>query len=502
MRKKVGLLVGGISLTAVLILLIAGGLLYRFVFHTPLARLTKGLTKMVKELQDYENPIAEEIDLAQVMNNRKDSANIDLQLNIGLPLVNGLPTIGLDFEDSYDYDAKNMQADLWFSVYNADLLRARMTVIEDMLYLEAPHILTSAYSVNLASLGKDYNNSIWADLIGIDMDEDYSYDFFTRSAIGADADITKLKKELREVFQEDLTEIWEDIRIEESGDTKKIEGNGESVICQEIVITLDKDGVEKLGEDVSRAIYKSDYVEGILAKIAASDSYSTGSYGLRKLLTGILAEQIHLELKDDIQLCFYLDNKDRILAIETHDAIFLQNSKIDNIRFSFIFTGGERTPYHISGQILFELDGHEFSIEIEQEAEVTKYFYEKTLLVCVRMDEEEKEAEIAYISSWDIEKKEFDLELTFQIPYFEINMQAEGALSGIKKGEAFTLKLRKCNLSLDGDTHMTLSGSLQVQPFEGSITAPEGAKEFLKLSQWEIYQMAAELSEIFKWLSG
>lgn len=502
MRKRVGLWVGSISLAAVLILVIAGGLLYRFVFHTPLARLTKGLTKMAKELQDYENPVAEEIDFAQIITGRKDAAAIDLRLNVGLPQVDGLPTIGLDFENSYDYNAKNLQADLCFSVYNADLFRTRMTVIEDILYLQIPHVFADAYSINLSSLGKDYNNSIWADLTGIQLDEDFSYDFFAHSETGTDSDIAKLKEELREVLREDLAEIWEDIRIEESGNTQKIVRNGETVTCQAITVTLDKDDLEELIEDMSHALFKSDYVEGILAKIIASDGDSTGSYGVRKILTGILAEQMHLELEDDIQLCFYLDNKDRILAIETYDTIAVKNSKIDNIGFSFAFTGRERTLDHITGQILFELNGHEFIIEIEQEAEVTKDLYEKTLLACVRTDGAEKQAEIEYVSSWDIEEKEFDLELLFDVPFHTLHMNAKGAFRDIQKGEAFTLELGKYHLAVDGDILMTLSGSLQFGPFEGGITAPKGAKEFLKLSQWEIYQMAAELSEIFKWLSG
>lgn len=502
MRKRLGLWVGGISLAAVLILVIAGSLLYRFVFRTPLARLTKGLTKMAKELQDYENPIAEEIDFAQLIPGRKDSATIDLRLNVGLPQVNGLPTIGLDFEDSYDYDAQNLQADFCFSVYNADLFRARMTVIEDILYLEIPHVFADSYSVNLSSLGKDYNNSIWADLTGIRMDEDFSYDFFAHSEPGTDTDINRLKEELREVLREGLAEIWDDIRIEESGDTKKIVRNGEIVTCQAIIVTLDKEDLEELVEDASHAFYKSDYVEGILAKIAAFAGNSTGSYGVRNILTGVLAEQMHLELEDDIQLCFYLDNKDRILAIETYDTISLKNSKIDNIGFSFVFTGKDRTLDHITGQILFELDGREFSIEIEQEAEVTKEIYEKIFSACVRVDGAEKQAEIEYVSSWDIEEKEFDLELLLDAPFHTLHMNAEGSFREIQKGEAFTLKLEKYNLAVDGDILMTLSGSMRFEPFEGSITAPKGAKEFLKLSQWDIYQMAAELSEIFKWLSG
>lgn len=424
-------------MAAALIVVAAGGLLYKFVLRTPQARLARGFVNMAKELQDFINPIAEEMDSAQVLSSRNDSGTVDLRLNVGLPQMEGLPTIGLDFKDSYDYNAKNLQTDFAVSIFNATLFQTRMTVIEDVLYMEIPNLLTRPYSVTLSSLGKDYNNSVWADLTGIQIADDYSYDFFAQPETGADTSIARLKEELREVLLADLTDMWDNVGIEESGDTKKIERNGETVVCDAIVVTLDKGDLGELLEDVSNSIFKSGYVEGFLEKAMAFGGDFTGETVFRKFLTEVLARQIHLDLEDDVQICFYLDNKDRILAIETYDTVHLKDSKINDFYFSFEFTGSERTLDHVSGEISLKLSGHEMTLEIGR-------------------------------------------------------ITANGALQDTKTGGALTLELSRCTFSKDGEAYLTLSGALGLKPFKGSIKAPKDAGDFFDPDESEIYQIIME----------
>lgn len=496
-KKRTGLLVGIILVAVIVVLALIGGLLYFFVWRTPERRLAKGLAKMAAELTEYGNPIVEEIDLAEVINNRIDSGTLNLRMNVDLPGLKELPTIGVDFVRDYDYEAEEMQMTFDISAYNVDLFQSRMTVIEDILYLEVPELFSNTYSVNLASLGRDYNNSVWAELFNFHMDDNISVDFFARPESIEDENLVKLRKEIEKVMIADLAEIQDNMVIEESGDSKKIERNGKTVTCQGILVTIDKDDLEELWDDIKDAIIESDYVEDLIEQAMEASSFYGAKSELKAALRAFMKEELKLEFKDDLQICFYLDSGDRILAIETYDGIGFKNSPTENLRFSLEFTGDERTLDIITGEIVFVGEGDEFTVEIEREIELDKEIYEKTFLATVSMEGVKERIEIAYVSSWDLEEKEFQLKFDFDAPAETMSMNARGAFDDIEKGEAFTLELGSFNLSMDEETIMTLSGSMRIQPFEGDIAAPKDAKDFLALNILEIYQMITELSETF-----
>ena len=495
-KKHTGLLIGGILLTVVLVLALIGGLLYYFVWRTPQRRLARGLINMTAEMQDYGNPVMAEIDLAEIINNRRESGSFDLRMNLGLPWLADIPTIGLDIVRDYDYEAEEMQASFDISTYNVPLFESKVTVIEDMMYLEIPDVLSHSYSVNLSTFGEDYNNSAWAEIVPMQINDDFSYDFFARYETGEDESLVKLRRELAEVFIADLAEIQDNMVIEESGDKKKIERNGKTVTCEGILVTLDKNDLEKIVDDMREVILESDYVEELIEEAIRSSSYYDGRGEFKKLLRALMEEEFNLKLRDDLKICFYLDSKDRILAIETYEGIELKNSGIDNLRFSLEFTGPERTLDHIAGEILFEAEGYEFTIETEREAKLTKDTYENTFRANISMEGVKEQIEIEYVSSWDIKEKEFDLRFVFDAPAGDMKVNAKGAFSEIEKGEAFTLKLGSFNMSADGETLLTLSGSLSLQPLESSIQAPDDSLDFFGLNQFEILALVMELNEL------
>lgn len=497
-KKHTGLLIGGILLIAVLVLALIGGLFYYFVWRTPQRRLARGLINMAKEMQDYGNPVMEEIDLAEIINNRKDSGSFDLRMNLGLPLLADLPTVGLDLVRDYDYEAENMQISFDISAYNVALFESRATVIGNTLYLEIPDVLSHSYSADLSSLGEDYNNSVWAELFGIQIDDDLRYDFFAHSETAEDDSLVQLGRELAEVFVADLAEIGENMVIEESGENKKIERNGKTVTCEGILVTLDKDDLEEMVDDMREVILNSDYVEELIDQTIRSVDRYNARGEFKELLKESMEEGFNLELKDDLKICFYLDSRDRILAVETYDGIKFKNSRMENLQFFLEFTGSDQTLDNIAGEILLKYDGDEFTIEIEREIELTKDIYGKTFTAAISMEGEREQIEIEYVSSWDIAEKEFDLDFILDAPSDTLSMSAKGAFSEIKKGEAFTFDLGRFNLSANGETLLTLSGSLRLDPLEDSIKAPDDARDFFKLSQFEILELVMELNEVLE----
>ena len=162
-KKRVGIW-AGCAIAAVLALGAGGFLACRFLFRTPQVRLSRGLADMVRQGREYRNPVWEEIGLAELLEERGKNAVLDISLNLSLPGLQDLPAIGLDMQNSYDYEEKLWQNRMQAGVYNVDLAEMTVTVADHMLYLEVPEILDDAYSVDLATLGKDYRDSVWAKL--------------------------------------------------------------------------------------------------------------------------------------------------------------------------------------------------------------------------------------------------------------------------------------------------------------------------------------------------
>lgn len=471
-KKRVGIW-AGCAIAAVLALGAGGFLACRFLFRTPQVRLSRGLADMVRQGREYRNPVWEEIGLTELLEERGKNAVLDISLNLSLPGLQDLPAIGLDMQNSYDYEEKLWQNRMQAGVYNVDLAEMTVTVADHMLYLEVPEILDDAYSVDLATLGKDYRDSVWAKLGGDLIEEDFSYDFF--GSRKPEESVEKIQA-LTEIFLRDAELLRENMRIEESGESREIERGGKTVVCRGILLTLDRESLNTLTEDVTEAAIQN--------LCPAEDG------AVRDWLEEIRAPRF----QEDVQLCFYLDNRDRILAVETVDAVRLQESAAEKIAFTARFTGEERPLDYVEGEISFWSDGGEYTLEFTREAKLEEETRTNSVDVVLSGGKEAGSIHARYQADWDTPQKEFAVRLTTE----DWELSARGALEDIEKGESCTFRLGKLNLLANEETMFMLSGTLRAEPFTGEITPPKDAKEFLKLGEWELYGLLVELEAALK----
>ncbi len=226
--------------------------------------------------------------------------------------------------------------------------------------------------------------------------------------------------------------------------------DGKTVSCSGISVTIDKEVM-------------NDFLDELEAELAASGQGDISVFRFKK----------------DIKLTFYLDNKDRIVCIETAEKVKLEDSAVETIEFTFVFSGKERTMDEVSGNVEMVSPDDTLYMDITGEASLTADVYESAYKV-VFSDEAGNEANLLYNISWDIKNKEFDADFKVYDEYEELTFEMVGGFEDIEKGKCATFRF---------------SGALTVGPVTDKIEMPSEAVNFMTMSQEDIFGLINEIYE-------
>ena len=447
-----------IVLVAVIVAAIGIGVaVHASMSRSPQVRLAKGFENLAEEMYAGERAVLEDVDypaIAETM--RTEGGSLDLSLNFTMP---GEDTIGFDYIQNYDHANKLMSAEFVVSAYNVSLAQMNLAADEDRFYFGMPGIISNTYYIDAANFGQEYNASVWRELLGVDgLDDDYALDLFPEVAKEDEAGSGG-------IFGKDIKKLAEGITIENSKDTKKIEMDGKTVSCSGISVTIDKEVM-------------NDFLDELEAELAASGQGDISVFRFKK----------------DIKLTFYLDNKDRIVCIETAEKVKLEDSAVETIEFTFVFSGKERTMDEVSGNVEMVSPDDTLYMDITGEASLTADVYESAYKV-VFSDEAGNEANLLYNISWDIKNKEFDADFKVYDEYEELTFEMVGGFEDIEKGKCATFRLGQLKVLLDEEEVCRFSGALTVGPVTDKIEMPSEAVNFMTMSQEDIFGLINEIYE-------
>ncbi len=457
-RKKKKGMVTAIVLVAVIVAAIGIGVaVHASMSRSPQVRLAKGFENLAEEMYAGERAVLEDVDypaIAETM--RTEGGSLDLSLNFTMP---GEDTIGFDYIQNYDHANKLMSAEFVVSAYNVSLAQMNLAADEDRFYFGMPGIISNTYYIDAANFGQEYNASVWRELLGVDgLDDDYALDLFPEVAKEDEAGSGG-------IFGKDIKKLAEGITIENSKDTKKIEMDGKTVSCSGISVTIDKEVM-------------NDFLDELEAELAASGQGDVSVFRFKK----------------DIKLTFYLDNKDRIVCIETAEKVKLEDSAVETIEFTFVFSGKERTMDEVSGNVEMVSPDDTLYMDITGEASLTADVYESAYKV-VFSDKAGNEANLLYNISWDIKNKEFDADFKVYDEYEELTFEMVGGFEDIEKGKCATFRLGQLKVLLDEEEVCRFSGALTVGPVTDKIEMPSEAVNFMTMSQEDIFGLINEIYE-------
>ena len=173
----------GICVSAVIVLLaVAAALVYTFVYNTPQRKLTKAFEKLGREFAGSESSFLEELKIEDILANaRKNPTGMEGSANITVPYLEEnsmFDTVGIDFTSHVNRTEQKSETKFTLSVANVDFLELQTALIGDNLYMALPGLLSDTYEMNLKTIGKDYQGSVWESLLGADLDEDFSIDVY------------------------------------------------------------------------------------------------------------------------------------------------------------------------------------------------------------------------------------------------------------------------------------------------------------------------------------
>lgn len=499
-KKGKGALIAVIAVLVILLLTVAGILIYKMFGGNPKAKLTKGLNNLAKELDSYGNPLEDEIDFATITQKMLTEAyTMDIKLDVSVPDSDSMmDTIGVDITSNCDVTNKLMEAEMKASIANIELLKMNMTADDNMLYVSLPDFLKDTYAVNMETLGKDYNASAWTGILGMEVDESLSYDLFAE-AKKAEVDNTLLADE--------IAEIVETMTVEDSGNVVEIERDGKTIRCDGVKATLNKDALNAFLDALCEAILDSDYMQTALKQqMILKQSMDVGYMDeaeMEDMLREEFRESFSVRFDSDVELCFYMDGKNRIVNIATPSKIKLKDSMVTSVGFSLVFSGTDRVLDNVSGTVKMSSDEREVRMEIERTAKLTKDAYENDFALELSNDAGASMG-LKYSADWDLEDKSYKMVLDMEEEESDsLSFMIKGDFTDIEKGKSVTMNIGELSLAKNDVKLLSISGSLSCEPFDGEIKAPKDAVDLFGMSETEIKDAISEFSQgLYRLLIG
>lgn len=456
-KKKTGLVIAIVLVAVIAIAVGIGVFVYASVSNSPQARLAKGFENLAEEMTAGEAAILEDIDYPTILKTlQTDGGNVDLSLNFTIP---GEDTIGFDYTQNYDYANKLMNADLIVSAYNISLVQMKLAANDERLYFSMPGLFRDTYYINAATLGQEFNDSVWREIMGLYgvIERDYVLDLFP--------ELTEDEEESDDgIFEEILKEFAEGITIE-NGESKEFKIDGKTVRCSGINVTIEREAINDLFDEIEKELA------------------GTG----RDI-------DISFRLEADVKLTVYLDKKDRIVCIETSEEIKIEDSEVEGIEFTFVFSGKERTVDEIFGTITLTTPDDAPYIELMGKSALTAAEYSSEFVIT--FGDNTGMAEMAWEVTWDLKNREFEAVYKVYDEIEEFVFEIKGGFEDVEKGKRATFRLGQLKVLEDGEEICRLSGALTLGPLTDKIEMPSEAVNFLKMSEEDIFEFISEIYEI------
>lgn len=475
-KKGKGGLVAVIVVIVLLLLAVAAVLAWKLLGGNPKDKLAKGFANLGTEISAGTGVANELIGSEELSKNFIENPyTMAASMNLSVPeLESQIDTIGLDYTVNYDMSKKLMAAQLAVSAMNVDLAELDLLASENTLYVGMPGLVSDTFFVNLDTLGADYNASSWTDG---ELDEELSIQLFEAFDTASDTEEAS--------FAEELQKIWETATVEDSGTAVEIERNGKKVVCNGVKLTLDADACNELLDAVEEALGQTETVSSLL--------YTEYELVDEEFSQRSEEDMYAVRLKDDVELYVYMDGKNRITNIATASKIKLENSAVEEISFSLVFSGSEKVLDEVSGTVKLETADNAVKIKVERTAEESGDETKGKLKLTATSESDSEEVVMTFADSWNAEDMEFGLEITIEAAGESMGFVFEGSYRDVEKGKSFTMEIGELSVASNGEELVKLTGSISTEPFDGSIEMPEDAVNLFAMSEQELEDVAMEL---------
>ena len=493
-KSKAGLVIGIIAAVAVVLVIAIAVLLSQSLFGGGSAskKIQKGFANMAKEMEAYTCSVSDELgsDAIEELFKKKPS-HINGELSLTDPESSQNVKVSIDAVT----DLKNKQGkyNLQAGMMGINVDAGTIVADNNTLYVSSPVFLRdNTYAIETTDLGKKFNDSVWAELMETELEDDLSFELFEENDKDNDANAA-----FAEVISKSLKKYDKSLKkatqYKTLGEKKEFTIGGKAVSCGGVAMIVEKDAFNEM-------------MAGMKEDILASEEYAAFAEGFASLSSD--AEEAKRDLKDaiekifstqidqDLELDFYLDSKGRIVGIKTPGSIAVSSyGDVDAFEIDIEFTGAERTLDEVSGGIYISSADDILFMGITRNASVDKDKYSEYLTVSLEESGYEDDISITYSNDWYYTDQSFDMYITKYVGAEHVSVDLEGSYTDINKGESYTLNLTNGSINDDNEEPIVLmSGILTVEPSDEKIEVPTDAIDVFEMSESDIREMNNNIS--------
>ena len=493
-KSKAGLVIGIIAAVAVVLVIAIAVLLSQSLFGggSGSKKIQKGFANMAKEMEAYTCSVSDELgsDAIEELFKKKPS-HINGELSLTDPESSQNIKISLDAVT----DLKNKQGkyNLQGGMMGINIDAGTIIADNNTIYVSSPVFLRdNTYAIETTDLGKKFNDSVWAELMETELEDDLSFELFEENDKDNDANAA-----FAEVISKSLKKYDKSLKkatkYKTLGEKKEFTIGGKAVSCGGVGMVVEKDAFNEMMEGMKEDILASEEYAAFAEGFASSSSDAEEA---KRDLKDAIEKIFSTQIDQDLEIDFYFDSKGRIVGIKTPGSIAVSSDgDVDAFEIDIEFTGAERTLDEVTGGIYISSADDILFMGITRNASVDKDKYSEYLTVSLEESGHEDDFSITYSNDWYYTDQSFDMYITMYAGAEHVSVDLEGSYTDINKGESYTLNLTNGSINDDNEEPILLmSGILKVEPSDEKIEVPTDAIDVFEMSESDIREMINNIS--------
>lgn len=275
--------------------------------------------------------------------------------------LNILKKIGINFDYSCDIPNKKLLFNSNLEFMGLNLINYNAYTDNDKIELSIPQLYDKWICFKAKNIEKQYNNSIFAEIVKIPEDKEISLQIFNKDYFSY-KNLYKIKYLFENLDIENLFENFENISVEKLNEKKTIQIENDSIECTAFSVNIPKEDISKIENTINEFFKNNSDFKNFIYNIIQSQHLQNNSYNKNSKTVSEDSIEIINDLInifdnisiDDINAVFYVDNEDRIIDFSIKTNIYDNDNKIENL--DFIISGGFKGKNNLIENTILKLE--------------------------------------------------------------------------------------------------------------------------------------------------
>ncbi len=391
-------------------------------------------------------------------------------------------SMGANYSEVIDVKNRLANGDMLITYNDSNLLNMKMVLNDENVYVQLPELINGYFTIPSNNGLQALENSEIGQLAGI---EGMPALNFAESYF--DAATSTAPTEINGEYVAIVEKLWDSITYEKQGKAK-IDVNGETVTAKEYFVTVPQDSAKEAIKE---------FWDALVAELAANTEY-LAEMGMDastfESTMGSYSSMFTSLIKSDLVVKVYIVD-DKIVKIVCADELNLYGTEI---AYNFSLDLGEDAVSGICDfAVMGESAGLKFNVDSMKDkptGKISLYTPDETVDVnfngTVTTSGTKESYDIAYdvvyngttyvdgkiVSNYDNSSYTMDGNVVVNLPNAgKIDINYAGGFKDVKKGEAYTFELSKCEVKADGESMIDMTAYVKLDTTQTSASGVDSS---------------------------